>query len=103
MVFDTLLVIVDSHYQPRGHLFSSFYYVSVRNKKNDQKTPVEEFLSWLSGERIRLGTMRLWDLSLASLSGLGIWRCRELWYRLQTPLGSGVAVAVVQAGGISSD
>uniref|UniRef100_A0A8D1E1C6 Focadhesin n=1 Tax=Sus scrofa TaxID=9823 RepID=A0A8D1E1C6_PIG len=28
MVFDTLLVIVDSHYQPRGHLFSSFYYKS---------------------------------------------------------------------------
>ncbi|XP_066224354.1 focadhesin isoform X2 [Saccopteryx leptura] len=28
MVFDTLLVIVDSHYQPRGQLFSSFYYKS---------------------------------------------------------------------------
>ncbi|XP_026961752.1 focadhesin isoform X4 [Sagmatias obliquidens] len=28
MVFDTLLVIVDSHYQPRGQLFSCFYYKS---------------------------------------------------------------------------
>ncbi|KAB0360382.1 hypothetical protein FD754_004538 [Muntiacus muntjak] len=28
MVFDTLLVIVDSHYQPRGQFFSSFYHKS---------------------------------------------------------------------------
>lgn len=28
MVSDTLLVIVDSHYQPRGHFFSSFYHKS---------------------------------------------------------------------------
>ncbi|XP_058157906.1 focadhesin isoform X2 [Dasypus novemcinctus] len=28
MVLDTLLVIVDSHYQPRGQLFSWFYYKS---------------------------------------------------------------------------
>nr|KAF6433433.1 hypothetical protein HJG59_005249 [Molossus molossus] len=28
MVFETLLVIVDSHYQPRGRLFSCFYYKS---------------------------------------------------------------------------
>ena len=44
-----------------------------------------------------LGTMRLWVQSLALLSGLRIRRCRELW------LGSGVAVALVQAGGCSSD
>lgn len=30
MVSDTLLVIVDSHHQPRGQIFSSFYYVSLR-------------------------------------------------------------------------
>ena len=41
--------------------------------------------------------------SLASLSGLRIRRCRELWCRLQTRLGSHVAVAVVQASGCSSD
>ena len=37
--------------------------------------------------------MRLWVQSLASLSGLRIWRCCELWYRSQTWLGSGIAVA----------
>ena len=31
------------------------------------------------------------------------WRCRELWCRLQVRLGSGVAVAVLQAGSCSSD
>ena len=33
--------------------------------------------------------------SLALLSGLRIQRCHELWFRLQTWLGSGIAVAVV--------
>ena len=33
--------------------------------------------------------------SLASLSGLAIWRCCELWCRLQMRLRSGVAVALV--------
>ena len=32
---------------------------------------------------------------LASLGGSRIWRCRELWCRSQTQLGSRVAVAVV--------
>ena len=32
--------------------------------------------------------------SLASLSGLRIRRCHELWCRLQTRLGSRIAVAV---------
>ena len=31
----------------------------------------------------------------ASLSGLRVWRCQELWCRSQTWLGSSVAVAVV--------
>ena len=39
---------------------------------------------------IWLGTMRLWVPFLASLSGLRI----QLWCRLQTWLGSGIAVAV---------
>ena len=30
-------------------------------------------------KRIRLGTARLWVRSLASLSGLRIWHCPELW------------------------
>ena len=33
--------------------------------------------------------------SLASLSGLRIWHCHELWCRLQTHLGSHIAVALV--------
>ena len=41
--------------------------------------------------------------SLPLLSGLMIRRCRELWCRLQTRLGSSVAVALAQAGGYSSD
>ena len=40
--------------------------------------------------------------SLASLSGLTIRHCRELWCRSQMWLGSHVAVAVVQAGSYSS-
>ena len=43
--------------------------------------------------------MRVW--SLASLSRLRIWRCRELQCRSQTQLGSGVAM--VQASSCSSD
>ena len=46
-------------------------------------------------KRIRLGTMRFWVRSLASLSGLGIQCCRELWCRSQTWLGSPVAMAGV--------
>ena len=47
--------------------------------------------------------MRLRVRSLASLSGSRIRRYRELWCGLQTRLGSHIAVAVVQAGGYSSD
>ena len=39
--------------------------------------------------------------SLASLSGLRIWHCRELWCRSKMRLGS--RVAVVQAGSCSWD
>ena len=40
--------------------------------------------------------------SLTSLSGLMIRRCRELWCRLQTQLGSSVAAAMAWAGNYSS-
>ena len=46
-------------------------------------------------KQIRLGTMRLRVRFLASLSGLKIRYCRELWCRLQMKLGPDVAVAVV--------
>ena len=47
--------------------------------------------------------MRMLVRSLASLSGLRIWHCRELWCRSQMRLGSGVAVAVVYTNGYSSN
>ena len=45
-------------------------------------------------KRMQLGTMRLQVQSLASLTELRIWHCRELCCRSQTRLGSGIAVAV---------
>ena len=47
--------------------------------------------------------MRTQVQSLASISGLRIRRCHELWCRLQTRVGAHVAVAVVQAGSYGSD
>ena len=35
------------------------------------------------GKQSQLGTMRLWVRSLASLSGLRIQHCHELWYKSQ--------------------
>ena len=48
--------------------------------------------------------MRLWVQSLASLSGLRIWHCREreLWCRLQPQLRTHIAVAVAWAGGAAA-
>ena len=45
-----------------------------------------EFPLWLSGLRTRLVSVRMWVLSLVSLSGLRIWRCCKLWPRLQCAL-----------------
>ena len=47
--------------------------------------------------------MRTQVQSLNSLSGLRIQHCLELWCRWQMQLGSGVAVAVAQAGSYSSN
>ena len=47
--------------------------------------------------------VRMWTRSLASLNGLRIWRCRELWYRSQMRPRSGIAVAVTVAGRSSSN
>ena len=54
-------------------------------------------------KQTRLGTMRLWVQSLASLSGLRILHCHELWCRSQMWLGPGVTVALAWADGYSSD
>ena len=45
-------------------------------------------------KRIPLGTTRWWVPPVTSVSEVRIWRCRELWCRSQTRLGSGMAVAV---------
>ena len=42
---------------------------------------------------IQLASMRMWVPSLASLSGSRIQHCLELWCRLQTQLGSCIAMA----------
>ena len=47
--------------------------------------------------------MRMQVRSLASLSGLRIQRCQELWCRSQMRLRSGVAMAVAQASSCSSN
>ena len=53
-------------------------------------------------KRIQLGTMRLLVRSWASLSGLRIRHCHELWCGSQTQLRSGIAVAVLWASSCSS-
>ena len=50
-----------------------------------------------------LVSMRMGVQSMASLSGLRIWHCHELWYRSQMWLRSCVAVAMVWATSCSSD
>ena len=68
---------------------------NLKNNTNESiykaETGVPIVAQW---KRIRLGIMRLQVQSLASLSGLRICCCYELWCRLQTWLGSCVAVAV---------
>ena len=63
------------------------------NPGPSQDCPFLEFPSQLSGLRTQL-SMRLRVRSLASLSGLRIRRCFELWCRSKRWLGSQVAVAV---------
>ena len=63
-------------------------------------TGVPIMAQWLTNQtRI----MRLQIQSLVSLSGLMIWCCHELWCKSKMWLGSGIAVALAQAGGYSSD
>ena len=47
--------------------------------------------------------MRTQVQSLALPNGLRIWHCCKLWCRLQTRLGSCIAVSVVKAGSCSAN
>ena len=68
-----------------------------------QENRTGKFLVRLRGLRTQLVSMRMQVWSLASLSGLRIRHCCELWSRSQTQLGSQVAVAVTKASSCSSD
>ena len=57
----------------------------IRCLKILPKSRVPVMVQW---KRIWLGTTGLWVWSLASLSGLSIQCCHELWCRLQMQLGS---------------
>jgi len=61
-------------------------------KKKEISLGVPIVVQW---KRIPLVSRRMQVQSLASLSGLQIWPCRELWCRLQKRLRSVIAVTVV--------
>ena len=61
----------------------------IHLKRGRRKIPL-----WLSGLRTRLVSMSMWVPSLASLSGLRIQHCYELWCRSKAWLRPCVAVAV---------
>ena len=84
---------------------SSSYYPPPQNqaKSTSIKILTAGMLVVVQQKQIRLGTTRLQVRSLALLSGLGIWCCRERWCRSQTRLGSCIVVALAQAGVYSSN
>ena len=64
----------------------------ILNSLIKKKKPGLPFVAQWKG--IWLVSMRMWVQSLASISGLRIQRCRELWCQLQTQLRSHIAMAV---------
>ena len=95
----TLSSAVGMSRQKKKDSFSGRLFV-LRALQSLLKTALQEFPLWLSGNLV---PMRMQVPSLASLSRLRIQCCWELWCRLQMWLGSLFAVAVVKAGGYSSD
>ena len=73
-----------------------------KGKSTEIESRIVEFPLWLSDNN---PTSVHEDMG--SIPGLtqwvGIWCCHELWCRSQIRLGSGVALAVVQAGSFSSN
>ena len=90
---------------PKGNVvrLSGLVEKSLEKKSNRQEMfPYFGVPVVAQRKQIQLETMRLRVGSLASLHGLRIRLCQELWCRLQMWLGSSVAVAVAQAGTCSS-
>ena len=72
----------------------------ARNGESEGPGGVPVVAQW---KQTQLVSLRTWVQSLALLSELRIQHCHELWCSLQMRLGSGVVVAVVQAGSCGSD
>ena len=70
----------------------NFHMPQVQPKKRSRKKKYKYIGVRIVAQqkRIWLGTMTLQVWSLALLSGLRIWSCCELWYRLQMRLRSGI-------------
>ena len=66
------------------------------------KNTPREFSLWLKGKRTLLVSMRMRVRSLASLNGLRIQHCLELWCRLQMQFKCCIAVAVAYTSSCSS-
>ena len=71
-----------------------------KSKGKLQNTSRLEFPVVAQQKRI---SMRMWVQSLASLLGLEIQHCHEMWCRVQMQLGYCVAMAMAQASSCSSD
>ena len=79
----------------------SYWLLSLRImhfRKKKSGVPIVAQWKWICR-----ASMRTQVQHLASLRGLRIRHCHELWCKLQMRLGSGVAVAVLEAGSWSSD
>ena len=72
--------------------FTHTFTTELKNRMWDFKILKLGVLTVAQRKQIQLGTMSMWVQSLASLSGLRIWCCRELWFRSQTWLGSCITV-----------
>ena len=69
--------------------------------RRQTKDRMLEFLLWLSGDKPDWYPWGWKVQSLASLSGLSIWHCSELWCRSKAWLRSWVAVAVADSSSSS--
>jgi len=93
-----IVIIINITYSSHSKILNSILYDHFNIHRICSGFPT--VVQW---KRIQLGTVRLQVRSLASLSGLRIRYCHELWCRSQTRLGSGVAMVVVYASSCSSD